>query len=66
MQYRTDRYGNPISQLGFGCMRFAKKGAAIDYEKAQRQVLLAMERGVNYCLHLPRQRGVFGPHFGGK
>ena len=48
MQYRTDRYGNPISQLGFGCMRFAKKGAAIDYEKAQRQVLLAIDRGVNY------------------
>ena len=48
MQYRKDRYGNPISQLGFGCMRFTTKGGAIDYEKAEREVLRAVELGVNY------------------
>ena len=48
MKYRQDRYGSPISQLGYGCMRFSKKGSAIDYEKAQREVLLAIEKGVNY------------------
>ena len=48
MQYRKDRSGQEISQLGFGCMRFAKKGASIDYEAAKEQVLLAIEKGVNY------------------
>ena len=48
MKYRSDRYGNPISQLGFGCMRFTRKGGTIDYEKAEAEVLLAIERGVNY------------------
>ena len=37
MKYRKDRYGNELSQLGFGCMRFTRKGAQIiaendDYE----------------------------------
>ena len=48
MKYRLDRYGNQISQLGYGCMRFTKKGSSIDYEKAVREVLLAIEKGVNY------------------
>ncbi len=48
MKYRPDRYGNQISQLGYGCMRFSRKGNAIDYEKAEREVLLAIEKGVNY------------------
>ena len=48
MRYGTDRYGNPISRLGYGCMRFSKKGNAIDYEKACREVCLAVEEGVNY------------------
>ncbi len=48
MLYRPDRCGKPISQLGYGCMRFTKKGGAIDYEKAEREVLLAIELGVNY------------------
>lgn len=48
MKYRTDRYNNEISQLGFGCMRFTRKGASIDYEAAEKQVLHAIENGVNY------------------
>ena len=48
MKYRPDRYGKLISQLGYGCMRFTRKGSAIDYKKAEREVLLAMEKGVNY------------------
>ena len=48
MRYRNDRNGNPISQLGYGCMRFSRKGNAIDYEKAEREALLAIEEGVNY------------------
>ena len=48
MKYRPDRYGNPISQLGYGCMRFTRKGSGFDYEKAEKEVLLAIEKGVNY------------------
>ena len=48
MRYRKDRYGNEISQLGYGCMRFTKKGTQIDYEKAEREILHAIECGVNY------------------
>ena len=48
MKYRKDRYGTEISQLGYGCMRFTRKGAGIDYEKAEKEVLLAYEKGVNY------------------
>lgn len=48
MKYRLDRYGHRISQLGYGCMRFSRKGTGIDYEKAEKEVLLAIEQGVNY------------------
>lgn len=48
MQYRNDKYGNPISVLGFGCMRFEKKGGKIEFEKAEREIMTAYEAGVNY------------------
>lgn len=48
MQYRQDQFQNPISILGYGCMRFTKKGAAIDLEKAEKEVMAAIKGGVNY------------------
>ena len=48
MKYRADRSGTPISQLGYGCMRFSRKGGGIDYKKAEEEVLYAIEQGVNY------------------
>ena len=48
MRYRADRYGNQISQLGFGCMRFSRKGNGIDYDAVEKQILLAIEKGINY------------------
>ena len=48
MEYRPDKYGAMISQLGYGCMRFTKKGASIDFEKAEREVMRAIDSGVNY------------------
>ncbi len=48
MQYRKDRYGKPLSVLGYGCMRFSKKGVAIDIDKAEREIMAACEAGVNY------------------
>ena len=29
MLYRKDKYGTPLSALGFGCMRFTRKGGGI-------------------------------------
>ena len=48
MNYRSDRYGNKISLLGFGCMRFSKNGVGIDLDKATEEVKLAIDNGVNY------------------
>lgn len=48
MRYRADRYGNQLSQLGFGCMRFSRKGNGIDYDAVEKQILLAIEKGINY------------------
>ena len=48
MEYRNDKYGNEISVLGFGCMRFERKGGKIDLKKAEKQIMLAIENGVNY------------------
>ena len=48
MKYRNDKNGNPISVLGYGCMRFTRKGTSINYEKAEAEVLRALELGVNY------------------
>ena len=48
MLYREDKQGEKISQLGYGCMRFTKNGAGIDFEKAEKEILLAYEQGVNY------------------
>lgn len=48
MNYRTDRKGNQISILGYGCMRFSKKGSQIDLDKAEQEVMYAIRHGVNY------------------
>ncbi|MCR5702429.1 MAG: aldo/keto reductase [Lachnospiraceae bacterium] len=48
MQYRKDKYGNDISLLGFGCMRFTKKGNSIDIDKAEKEIMAAYNAGVNY------------------
>ena len=48
MQYRNDKYGNKLSVLGFGCMRFTRKGNGIDTDKAEKELMAAYEAGVNY------------------
>ena len=48
MQYRRDKNGNELSILGFGCMRFTKKGNSIDIDKAEKEILAAYKAGVNY------------------
>ncbi|MBR5286480.1 MAG: aldo/keto reductase [Clostridia bacterium] len=48
MNYRTDKYGNKLSILGFGCMRFPRKHGATDYKEVEREIIYAYEHGVNY------------------
>ncbi len=49
MQYRTNqKNGQELSVLGFGCMRFTRRGAGIDQKKANRELKRALDLGVNY------------------
>ncbi len=48
MQYRQNKINEPISILGYGCMRFTKKGGSIDIDKAEQEVMAAIRSGVNY------------------
>ena len=48
MKYRKDKYGNDLSILGFGCMRFQRKAGAIDIPEAERELMAAIKAGVNY------------------
>ena len=48
MQYRKDKNGNELSILGYGCMRFTRKGSSIDIDKAEQELLAAYRAGVNY------------------
>lgn len=48
MQYRKDKKGNDISILGYGCMRFSRSGNKIDLDKAEKELIYAIDHGVNY------------------
>ena len=48
MNYRTDKYGNELSVLGFGCMRFTQIRGKLDLEKAEQEIMTAFHGGVNY------------------
>ena len=48
MQYRKNKKGQDISLLGYGCMRFTTKAGRIDLDKAEKEILAAVEAGVNY------------------
>lgn len=48
MQYRKDRYGNEISALGYGCMRFTQGVTGIDLKKTEEEIMTAFRSGVNY------------------
>ena len=48
MNYRLDKYGNKLSILGFGCMRFQRKAGGIDMQEAEKEIMAAYNAGVNY------------------
>ena len=49
MLYReVPKNGDKLSVLGYGCMRFPVRMNTINEKLAERQILHAMDRGVNY------------------
>jgi len=49
MLYRQmGKTGDLVSNLGFGCMRFPRKRGKIDQGRAEKQIVSAIEQGVNY------------------
>ena len=48
MNYRSDKYGNQISILGFGCMRLPRKLGLTDIKETEREIMTAYRAGVNY------------------
>jgi predicted aldo/keto reductase-like oxidoreductase len=49
MLYREmGKTGDRLSILGYGCMRFPKKKGKIDVERTERQIIQAIDQGVNY------------------
>ncbi|MCL2157565.1 MAG: aldo/keto reductase [Methanobrevibacter sp.] len=49
MLYRKiEKNGDELSILGYGCMRYPKKSGSIDYIKTEKQIMTAIEKGVNY------------------
>jgi len=48
MNYREDRYGNKLSVLGYGCMRFPQKLGRTDMAETEKQLIAAIRGGVNY------------------
>jgi uncharacterized protein len=49
MQYREmGKTGDQVSVLGYGCMRFPKTNGKIDEERTRKQIISAIEKGVNY------------------
>ena len=48
MRYRKDKYGNDLSILGYGCMRFSRKGGITDVDKAEKEIMAGIAAGINY------------------
>lgn len=48
MQYRNAKNGIDISILGFGCMRFPKRGNQVDMDETEKEILAAIKQGINY------------------
>ncbi|MCR4922481.1 MAG: aldo/keto reductase [Lachnospiraceae bacterium] len=48
MNYRNNNGEKDLSALGFGCMRFKKKGNGFDMEEIEKEIMHAIDMGVNY------------------
>jgi predicted aldo/keto reductase-like oxidoreductase len=66
MLYRTvPKNQDQLSILGFGCMRLAGKNERIDEKEARKQILSAIDQGVNYLDNaFPYHLGASEPFLG--
>ncbi len=48
MKYRELNNTDGLSALGFGCMRFPRKGNGFDLDEIEREIRYAIDHGVNY------------------
>ncbi|MCR5302902.1 MAG: aldo/keto reductase [Lachnospiraceae bacterium] len=48
MKYKRLNNRDELSALGFGCMRFPKKGNGFDHDEIERELRYAIDNGVNY------------------
>lgn len=66
MQFRkVPKNGDQLSILGYGCMRLPLKRGSIDRDLASRQILGAVEQGVNYIdTAVPYHNGKSEPFLG--
>lgn len=66
MNYRTNsKNGDQLSILGYGCMRFPTKGNSIDEKEAEKLIVSAIEKGINYfdtayIYHFGKSEGFLG------
>ena len=42
MNYRKDKYGNDLSVLAFGCMRFPRKNGKTDMDETEKLIISAI------------------------
>ena len=48
MKYRKiEKNGDELSILGYGCMRYPRKNGIIDYKRTEKQIMAAIDSGVN-------------------
>lgn len=66
MLYREmGKTGDKLSILGYGCMRYPQKNGKIDEARTERQIIQAIEQGVNYfdtayVYHVGRSESILG------
>ncbi|MBC7961284.1 MAG: aldo/keto reductase, partial [Vallitaleaceae bacterium] len=66
MNYRVNpKNGEQLSILGYGCMRFPTKGNSVDEKETEKQIISAIEQGVNYfdtayIYHFGKSESVLG------
>lgn len=66
MNYRKNpKNDDQLSILGYGCMRFPTIGGIVDEARAEKQIISAIEQGVNYfdtayVYHLGQSESVLG------
>ena len=62
MNYREDRHGEPISILGYGCMRFTSKAGKIDINKASEEFGAEIAEYKKYRIGIDLKEEIFAKY----